>query len=337
MALFSEKVANLPELNKPHAIECDGEKFYIVDEATVHMYSMKDFKYIGSFGKRGDGPMELVPGRTTYIQLLLLKDKIILFSEFKLVMYTREGKPIDEKVFHNSIEFIVPFGKNYAIVQYDVDQKNPLIYLFTVMLLTPDFKTKKNLLSFERAPIGVKNKLGFAIPQFTFLSLVNNLLYVFDQQHDKEFMIFNTEGKQIKKLKVPLQGLKITESIKNEILDYMKKSRIYKSYGLKEENLKETVFFREYFPSVRVPKIKDGIIYIQTYEKKDGKYRFVLLNLKGKILKSLFLPVDVVDLVQWGQHTTYCFDKTNYYYLEDNADAETWELHKEVFTLNPSK
>jgi len=334
MALFSEKVADLHELNKPHAIECDGEKFYIVDEATVHMYSMKDFKYIGSFGKRGDGPMELVPDSEIPIQIFLLRDSVFLSSRLKAVTFTKTGKPVSETVFHDYYTSIVPFKKNYVVVQLSDYTQNADIYN---VILTPDFKIKRKLIAFERPLIGKKNKPGISLPLFTFLSAANEKLYIYNQYHEKEFFIFNTEGKVIKRIKVPLPKIKVTESIKDDILEYLKMSRVYKKYGLKEETLKETVFFREYLPSVKVFKIKDGIIYIMTNEKKGKTFKFVLMDLKGKILKSLFLPVNFYDLFQIGIHTTYCFDKNTYYYLVDNADAETWELHRETFTMDDMK
>ncbi len=336
-AMFPEKVAILPELGKPHAMESDGENIYIVDEATVHIYSVKDFKHIGSFGNRGDGPMELVPGRSTPIQLLLLNDKIVLSSKEKMVIYTKVGKPIYEKVFHGQYSEITPFNKNYAAVIHDVDDKDPLIHIHKVLLIAPDFKSKKTLISFESPPLGNRHGLGFGLPLFPYLSVTDNNLYVFSLLHDKEFFIFNAEGKQIKTLKVDLPKIKVTEPIKNDVVDYLLKSRLFKNYGLKEENLKETVFLPDYLPSVRLFKIKDGIIYIQTFEKKGETYRFVLMDLKGKILKSLFLPVDTYDLVQTGVHSTFCFVKNAYYYLVDNIDSENWELHKVTFTLDQHK
>jgi len=299
---------------------------------------MKDFKYIGSFGKRGDGPMELVPDSEIPIQIFLLKDTVFLSSGLKTVTFTKTGKPVSETVFHNYYSAIAPFKRNFVVLELSLDQKTHRIKIYTVMLFSSDLKNIKTLLSFESPSIGIPNRpRGFALALFTLFGVTDDHLYVFSQRQDKDIFIFNSEGKQIKTIKVGLPKLKVTESVKNEVLDYLIKSRKYKIYGLREENLKECVFFREYLPSVKVFKIKDGIITIQTYEKKGNAYRFVLMDLNGKILKSLYLPVAEYELSQLGIHTTYCFDKTNYYYLVDNADAETWELHKETFTMDDMK
>jgi len=335
--VFPKKVALLPELNNPHAIESDGKNFYIADGTTVHIYSMKDFKHTGTFGKRGDGPQEIVPSGENPIQMSVLNDSITLSSFLKMVTFTKTGKPISEKVFHTMYVSLIPFGKNFAAVKLTIDPGNLLIDIYQVLLISPDWNTKKTLLDFKRPPVIAKNQVGITIPLFTHLAVENNLLYVFDHQHDKEFMIFNPEGKLIKTLPVGLQKIKITESIKNEVLDYLIQRKTHKKIGEKTEDFKKLVYFREYFPSVRLFKVKDGIIYIQTYEKKGKEFRFVLMDLNGKILKSLFLPVEALDILQFGSHTTFCFDKNTYYYLQENEEDENWELHSVMFSLDKSK
>jgi len=331
VVVLAEKVADLTELEKPHAIECDGENFYIMDEATVHVYSMKDYKHVRRFGSRGDGPYQLVPGSEVPIQLSLLSNNIQLCSMYKMVTYSKIGKPIDEKVFHRRFLELTPIKKNFAAVELDVDPADRRVHIYSVQFIQSGFEDRKKLIQFDIPPIGVKGRNGFGIPVFTHINVANDNLYVFSQQHDNEIFVYNADGKEIKRIKVNLPRLKVTDSVKKGIFDYLIKSKLFKIYGLEERSLDKTVFFYEYLPSFRMFKMKGGIIYLQTYEQKGDNFRFVLMDLNGKILKTLYLPVEVYDLLQMGTHTTYCFDKNTYYYLVDNDEAETWELHKVKF------
>ncbi|MGE5342710.1 MAG: hypothetical protein ACM3SY_14645 [Candidatus Omnitrophota bacterium] len=328
IVIFPEKVADLPELNKPHAIECDGENFYIVDDTTAHIYSMKGCKHIGSFGQRGEGPYELNTPFYSPARILLLSDKIILSSSNKLVVYTKKGKPIDEKIFRQGYSDLIPFKKNYVAVQVDVDQKSQLVDTYKVLLISPDLKNKELLISFVVPPIGIPNRPGWALPLKTFINVANDNLYVFSMQQDKEIFVFNSEGKQIKRLTVDLPKIKVTEAVKNDMIDYLKSIGYGKVLRVKDEEIKNRCFFRDYLSTAKLCKIKDGIIQLETYEKREGKYQIVLMDLNGKILKKLFLPIPIYDLSPVARHTSYCFDKNTYYYLVDNDETENWELHK---------
>ncbi|MGE5342709.1 MAG: hypothetical protein ACM3SY_14640 [Candidatus Omnitrophota bacterium] len=326
---FPEKVADLPELNKPHAIECDGENFYIVDDTTAHIYSMKGCKHIGSFGQRGEGPYELMHHPAFCTRLLLLNDRILFSSNHKMVVYTKKGKPIDEIIFHQFFNELMPFKKNYVTVQLDTDEKTQLTHIYKVILISPDFKNKRALITFVSPPTGHPNHgQGFTLPLYTFINVVNDNLYVFSMQHDNEIIVFNQEGKEIKRIKVNLPRLNVTESLKRDVIDYLKNIRYYKLMKVNEDELEKRVFFREDLPCFRLFKIRNGIIYLQTYVKKGNDYQFVLMDLNGKILKTLFLPINVYDFSKIGLQTTFCFDKNTYYYLVDNDETENWELHK---------
>ncbi|MGE5342705.1 MAG: hypothetical protein ACM3SY_14620 [Candidatus Omnitrophota bacterium] len=327
ITIFPEKVADLPELNKPHAIECDGENFYILDETTVHVYSIEGCRHIRSFGQRGDGPYELVP-MWFPIQLAVWDDKIMLSSLTKMVTYTKSGKPINEVVYHQIYRNLIPFQKNYVAVMEATDDK-PLVSSYKTLLISSDFKNKTTLLAFSSPPLGARDgKQGFTLPLYTFIRVINNNLYVFSMQHDNEIFVFNTEGKEIRRLKVNLPRVKVTESVKKDLVDYLKSIRYYKRMKLNEEDLESHVFLRDYLPTVRLFHIKNGIIYLQTHVKKGKDYQYVLMDLNGKILRTLFLPMNLYEINYQG---SFCFDKNTYYYLVDNDESENWELHKVTF------
>ena len=52
------KVVILPHVNGPNNIAVDEEKIYITQRATIYIYSRNDYRFIGRFGKKGEGPGE---------------------------------------------------------------------------------------------------------------------------------------------------------------------------------------------------------------------------------------------------------------------------------------
>jgi hypothetical protein len=70
--------------------------------------------------------------------------------------------------------------------------------------------------------------------------------------------------------------------------------------------------------------VADKKIYIFTYNEKDGNVQCIVLDIKGKPLKKVFLP-----LINQNPTLPYPFTicEGKFYQLNENASTETWELH----------
>ena len=62
-----------------------------------------------------------------------------------------------------------------------------------------------------------------------------------------------------------------------------------------------------------------------TYKEKDGKNEFIVLDMKGKELNRLFIPVAPFDEATVLITYTICNGKL--YHLKDNEETEEWEVH----------
>lgn len=57
--IFPGKVAVLPEVKRPaFDIIVDNNELFLVECATIYIYSLTDFKLKKKFGRRGEGPGE---------------------------------------------------------------------------------------------------------------------------------------------------------------------------------------------------------------------------------------------------------------------------------------
>ena len=84
---FSKKVATISEVMKPSAITIDSEQMYIVENTSIYIYSLKDFKLKKKFGKEGEWPEEF----KTFVNLTPQKDCLLINSWGKLSLYTKDG------------------------------------------------------------------------------------------------------------------------------------------------------------------------------------------------------------------------------------------------------
>ena len=73
--------------------------------------------------------------------------------------------------------------------------------------------------------------------------------------------------------------------------------------------------------------VSDGKIYATTYRKVDGKTELIVLNLEGRILKRLYLPLASIR-PQRGclRYDLFTVGHGKLYELVQNAAKGTWEL-----------
>ena len=107
---FPRKLAVLPELMKPGNIEIDGDNLYALDGVVVYVYSMKNYHLLTKFGKKGQGPGELVPNDEIPLQMRLVNGNIFLNSQTKMIYYSKEGKMLKEKSLPFTCVNIIEFN-----------------------------------------------------------------------------------------------------------------------------------------------------------------------------------------------------------------------------------
>ena len=77
--------------------------------------------------------------------------------------------------------------------------------------------------------------------------------------------------------------------------------------------------------------IEQDRIYIQTYTRVGRKTKYIILDLKGKLLKEVFLPtMDDIPFtaILVGQDVRlYEIQNGKFYYLKNNMENESWEFN----------
>ena len=325
MSLFSES-KTLQEIMKPEMIRVYDKQIFIVQGAEVFIYSLENFKLLKTFGKKGEGPGELSVSPMFYNTIIVNSNQIILNSFNKLVYYTREGKFINEVRKKTELRQIIPFGKNYLrLDQIHMEGKTQyqrlLLYDHNFNFIKEICRQKSSIQSVKRVTNIISDSMDFKVWK--------ERLYV--ERSDLGFLIevYNSNGQKIHQIKKKARKIPISKSYKKFSIQRFKNDPYVKEMGF--SNFKKNVSdiqFPKYFPFIQSIDITDDRIYIRTYENKNNKEKCIITDLKGNIIKTLYLPkiVEAPFLAFYLGIRYYTFHNGKFYYLNENEDDETWNL-----------
>jgi hypothetical protein len=320
---FAEKLAVLSEPQKPGMIDANEHELFVVDGVTVYVYSLKDYRLVRQFGKRGEGPGELIPDREMPPQLQLVNDKICLNSFNKMIYYSHQGKMLNERRVDFYAPQMRPVGNNYAIVKVSNDGDG--MQTFKVILLDAGLKELKTLYQRSRRHPMSFGKMDIP-PSFVFIRSFEDKVFVMDQAKGFTILVFNKNGDLLKTIEKDYKPIKMSEAYKKEIMEWLGRHPLFKEAP---PELKNMIHLTEDLPVIRNFLVKDHKIYVRTYLQKNGLGEFFIFDENGKELKHIFLPEGDIEKIQGNPNSTYAFKGDKYYYVVDNSDSEVWELHVE--------
>jgi len=319
---FSEKLSVLAELTNPAMIEIDGNELFVLDDVEVYVYSLQDYGFLRKFGKRGEGPGELLPQPDLPPMMQVRKEDVLLYSFNKMIYFSKTGKMIKEKRIPFITFQILPFGKNYAVTKFA--RSNQGESQVSVLLFNAEFQELKKLYETELLNDFRKGKIAFPFVN-VYIQCSGHQLFVLDQKLEFEIQRFDLEGNQLTPIKHTYQKIKVTEAYKKESWEWL---NIQPAFKTAPEAVKKMIYFPEYLPVIRNILVIDKKIYVHTYKTKERLSEFFILDLNGSVLKTVFLPA-----AKWERQVrptpavTYAFKNNKYYYLEENLNEEEWELH----------
>jgi hypothetical protein len=266
---------------------------------------------VKKFGKKGEGPGEFrfVPSVTAQ------KDHLLINTFGKILFFSKDGKFLKEK------KTKVSMSSNYS----------PIGDKWVGMSFVNDMKagTSTNKISlYDKELESIKEIAGLVSTNFKMTSsgkmsmaAVRDLLdyKVFE---DKIFLgntskgfyfeILDKEGKQLYRINKEYKKQPFTEKHKKEFLEAMKLNPMFK------RNKNRVEFeYRDFFPAYKGFQVKNGKIYVFTNETKEKTTKVIVLDLKGNVLKTAYLPLK-------GRSSIY---NDRFYYLLEDEEAEEWGLY----------
>ncbi len=315
-----EKIVQMSRLSKPATIVVDGGQILIAEFPKVYVYSQKDYSFITSFGKQGDGPREF----SQYVRIQKDPenlDKIVVGSHMKMSYFTRDGKFISEKRPKTSgvVSVYKPFGDKFVSYGQYQDQKTKTNYQ-TIILYDKDMKKIKHIYE-EKATFQQGRKINVLRTWGAWFRIWNGQIFVTGEK-EGYVLIYDENGNLKKELKCELGELKVRDSDKKRYHEFLSTDPQFKRFY---ENIKQLVDFPSVFPIVRGMDVVDDKLYVNGYPNPDGRTEFAIYDLNGKLIKNrIFLPIPEATARDLYPYT---IKDDKLYQLVDNDDEEVWELH----------
>lgn len=315
-----EKVVPLSRLNKPATIIVDGGLILIAEFPTIYVYSQKDFSFITSFGKQGDGPREF--SQYTRIQKDPGNpDKIVVGSHMKMSYYSRDGKFISEKRPKTGGlgNVYKPFGDKFVSYSNYQNRDTKATYL-TIVLYDKDMKKKKNVYE-EKNVFQQGRKINVLRTWGAWFRLYGKKIFVTGEKEGYVF-IYDENGNLKLELKCELGKLKVKDSDIKRYHEFFRTDPQFKRFY---DNIKDLVKFPSVFPIIRGMDVVDEKLYVNGYPGPDGRTEFAIYDLKGSLIKNR-IYLSIPDATARDLYP-YTIKDDKLYQLVDNDDKEIWELH----------
>jgi hypothetical protein len=315
--LFGEVVAGLEGVLKPETIYVDSDRLYLIENFSVFIYSLEDYRLIKKFGRKGEGPREF----NSFLRINVHKDKLFINSRMKLSIYSKKGEFISEMRPGSNSWMFKPLGNHYVGYAPKMEDKKGYS---TLNLYDHQLKKQKELICkpypFRRG--GRINPLtALRRPPFYISS---GLVFI---EGVKEGVIecFDIEGNRVRSITPAIKPTKCTAEREKELRRFFASDHRFK--GVWEE-VKSRIVFSKHYPLFKHFAVVDGAIYVVTYKQSAGTHDFecFVLDLKGNPVKHTHVTI-LNNSVFEGDEFPYCIKDGKLFQVVENPDDEEIQLH----------
>lgn len=322
-ATHAELVMSFDEVFKNPGLLMDKNQVYIWDNnlKKIFVYSRSDATLKTVMGGHGGGPGEL-----QHLNNVSLSETNIYACDYpRLTIFSKNGKLKKSIKGPTDGSGHLPFG------DYFVGKKNPPPLkdkrksreIFTLYDSHLDevrdffevehrsyviFKRPKMETLWARAhvkPVVYKDKLFIGSPEKRFF-----------------FAVFNQNGDKLYEIDRPFQKIKITPQHQQRYTDAIVKRATKAWWQATQRRI--TFVFPDYFPAYADFFIENDNLYVFTYPIGPD-FDLLTLDLRGNLKsKQSFSNENAAFMLKFQDGY---FHNRTYYYLLDNPDTETWQLH----------
>lgn len=325
-------LGDLPGVNQVEMIGVDGDRLYVLDGTRVHIFSMPELRLVKSFGKEGAGPGEFRTDFMNRLRLMLLPDRVVLSDFRKAALFGRDGQFIREINFPFGASQVIPLNDGLLVTRFVTGERG--INQMGVVLLDAELRERKRL--HVKPEIDVARSQRLDAPNEMIFLMADEQLYVADMAK-MEIKVFTQDGHEVKTLSLDHKPLPISEQYRTEVMQWFEDNweGRFKGYaqahGINKEIMQKMIHFPEFFPAFRSVVLTKKGFFIQTYEKKGSKSKFLLIDRNGTLEKELYLTDAEPGWVKMMAGVSFAFGTDGYYYAMEDADQEVWRLYHETF------
>ncbi|MCP4149319.1 MAG: hypothetical protein GY757_16345 [bacterium] len=315
--LYPANQGELAEILKPETIRIAGDEAYIIEGATVFVYNLENMKLKRKFGRKGEGPGELkVVSRLS--NTMRIDDRhVIVNSIDKTVYFTRNGKFVKEKKRSEQFTQMEPVKENY-VVRKRVQGEDKKQYT-TINIYNPKTKETKEL---YRQVFAFHDRGIDVVPDAIHFCIYGDKVFIEKSPVGIVIDVFDHQGKKLYQMESKNENVPLEKKLKKEATETIKVDPAIGNWDEFKSQIK--LRYPENCPAIRDIVITGDKIYLQTYKQKNGQEQYIILDLKGKLLKKIYLPIAMKPSFTEQMMGTgvrfYAFAKDKFYYLEETED-----------------
>lgn len=318
-------------------VDSDGNIYFIVSrsDADLILKFGAQGNFVLSFGRRGEGPGELIAARYLRVdesEQIQISDN----SRKKIFFFKKNGDfirgislPSNHRIATllengNILSVKNNFNKEVGRGEYPIILSNGDFE--EIKMLHPGLWMANFTLSKRIHPLRMYMDYNVLRPS-------SGRIYVGNYGKEYEFLIYDTEGNLLRKIRKEYHKVKVSDPLKEEIVDWLSKN--LDSF----DKYKNKVYFPEFHPPFQFFFLdEESRLYVMTYEQGQGTNAFIydIFNPDGLFIGRIELdnygsspfsvtgipvPLDVVA----KNNRLYCLREKENGYKELVVYKMTWE------------
>ncbi len=325
LSVFCWAEAKIIPLNdsimKPNQIVVGDDHIYITEGTTISIFSIKDYKFISKFGKKGEGPGEIQGSRRGNVNLTLIPmgEKLYLFNRNKVMYFSKNGKFLSEKrIASGFVRSLLPVNDNY-VGRSMIRGKNRSLKT-AVNIFSKDLSKKKLFYGAEKN-MERGSRFKHFIPDSIFILRAHNGKVYINDTKELLIKVLDKAGKKTGEIKHEFKLSKVSEQTKTDIKNYYKTDPTFKAFF---ERIRNRIKVGKTYSAINDFFIDKDTIYVQTYNKTNKGVNFLIFNTSGKFIKETVVPLESINVLDFYP---YYIKNNTLYQIVENEDEEEWELH----------
>jgi len=310
----AEKVALLTDVLNPETIHCDGNRIYFTEQANIYIYTLKDYKLLKKFGKKGEGPREFkVDPLMGGLQIDVNSEYILANTIGRIHFFTKDGIYIKEIKIPVRFVLCKKMGANFVTMNFQqINEGN-----FTkINIYDSELKNKTEL--FKAKHFFQQGKKFNPLARPPMFWVVDKKIEVDDSE---KIYVFDDKAKLLLSKEIEREKHPLSKEDEKNIIEYYQKDPKYRAYW---GYFKQLLDIPSHFPAIRYCIANNGKIYVRTFTENDDKSELRIYDMKGTLLKTTFIKILDKSLVE---HYPYTISNDTLYQTVWNDDEEIWELH----------
>jgi hypothetical protein len=307
----------LPEILKPDVIKVDESQVYIVEGIKIYIYAKNDLSLKKIFGKSGTqkDKFRLNDRGRKKVVIDVQSDVVLVNSYERISFFSKDGSFLKMREAIAQTDYYQKAGNKLVATNF-FWEKNHTHATESIILCDDKLKPLGNLYKTSsgcgrqlRLMRGKKAKYNLFQEYFDF-KVRGNHIYIADSSKGLFISVFDLEGNKEYDINNPYEQIRIPKEEKEKREEEVKGESIWKYREYLE------LICPKYYPAFKEFWVAGNFIYVNTYQKQGNKQKIMILDLKGKLVREVYVPnVKHADL----------FDN-QFFYLRQNRDQE-WELY----------